>query len=419
MKNIELSDLILFDDFYKNETVRRAVSLFSNYGREDFVAIQKDMAAFIENATLGVNLWQNYVLNILAGCENPFSISAERQEDITESKVWQLARAELETVVAIFKLNFADLIAEVSGPHRKVAQIQNLAAFIPKVSNGDDKRNEIIDVLTSTNVDDGLSKLYTYYSKYGSGVLEGYNVFQWNNGLSGVSKSDPVSFDQLIGYEFEKNKLIENTEFLLANQKAANVLLYGDSGTGKSSSVKALINKFYDRGLKLISIDKNQILELPKILEFTAKRGCKFIIFIDDLTFENNDVEYKHFKSILEGNVKSHVDNTAIYVTSNRRNIIREVWSERENSDDVHLKDTLQEKKSLSDRFGLVITYGAPTKDEYLNIVKELAQKSGMECDSAMIGEALKWDVRRANRSGRTAKYFIDYYSSLMNKNRE
>jgi predicted AAA+ superfamily ATPase len=208
--------------------------------------------------------------------------------------------------------------------------------------------------------------------------------------------------------------LIENTEFLLRGLPANNVLLYGDSGTGKSSSVKAVLNRYKDRGLKLIAVPKERIDELPQILEYVGGRGLKFIIFIDDLSFEENEVGYKSFKSVVEGSVSARTTNTVICVTSNRRNIIKEVWKDRAEQDDIHLRDNLQEKRSLADRFGLTIVYIAPEKGDYLDIVAALAKKAGLNMDAEYLSEqALIWEIRHGGRSGRTARQFIDHMVGL------
>lgn len=412
MKEIELKDFIIFTNFADNETIMKAVSLFSNYNKADYISLQREMAASMDSAAVNGTYWQNYIVNLLAVSENIFTLSAEKGIDLYDTKIMKLAALELTTIKELYQLDFNELTDSMSDSHSHIAIAQNIAADSPKLKDHNNKRNEIVHAIINDDFEKGMEELYNYFNKYGSGLLEGYDVFEWDEGFMGVANHDEVDFDDLIGYDLEKQKLIENTEFLLDGKKAANALLYGDSGTGKSSSVKALIKKYSSRGLKLISIDKDQIRELSKILDYTRQRGCKFLIFIDDLSFEENDVEYKHFKSVLEGDVKNEPDNTVIYVTSNRRNIIREVWSEREGSDDIHLRDTLQEKKSLSDRFGLVITYSSPDKEEYLDIVKGLAKKNNIDVNEELLSEALKWDVRRAGRSGRTAKYFIDYYIS-------
>lgn len=402
MKETALKDLILFTDFSDNDTVKKAVSLFFDYNRDNYIDIQRTMACFSPDDFLPATYWQNYIVDILARSENAFSLTAEKQNGKEDSHIMKLASLELSVISKLYNLSFGD----------RGDGVQNLTDAYPGNSDKNHRRLEIVKALTCENPEESVNILYNYYKKYGAGILENYYVFEWKECLVGITNYDAVSFDDIIGYEIEKNALINNTKYFMAGRKAANALLYGDSGTGKSSSVKALISEFGHKGLKFINVDKEQINVLPQILDYISTRGSRFVIFMDDLSFEDNEVEYKQFKSVLEGNVKSNNLNSVLYVTSNRRNIIREVWSEREGSDDVHLRDTLQEKRSLSDRFGLLITYSAPTKEEYLHIVKELAAKEGLTVDDKLMSEALKWDVRRGSHSGRTAKYFIDYFIS-------
>jgi predicted AAA+ superfamily ATPase len=218
--------------------------------------------------------------------------------------------------------------------------------------------------------------------------------------------------EELIGYDRQKDALIENTERLLRGLPASNVLLYGDSGTGKSSSVKALLNRYRGQGLKLIAVPKERIDDMGEILAHIAGRGLKFIVFIDDLSFEENDGSYKPFKSIIEGSVNGRQDNAMICVTSNRRNIVKEVWKDREGleADDVHLRDNLQEKRSLADRFGLTLVFAAPDKASYLEIVSALADQAGLSVDQkTLLSGALTWGIRHGGRSGRTARQYIDH----------
>jgi predicted AAA+ superfamily ATPase len=235
--------------------------------------------------------------------------------------------------------------------------------------------------------------------------------------LVGVRNYDRITFEQLIGYERQKEALIENTEFFLKGYPANNVLLHGDRGTGKSSCVKALLNKFKGSKLKLISLNKNHVDQLYRIIESIAGRGCKFIIFIDDLSFEDTEIGYKHFKSVIEGGIEAQPGNVLIYVTSNRRNIVREVWKDRGADGEVHLNDGMQERLSLADRFGLSISFTAPDKESYLNIVKGLAAQERLDLDEdTLIEEALKWDVRQKGRSGRSARQFVNHiYSKTLN----
>jgi predicted AAA+ superfamily ATPase len=190
------------------------------------------------------------------------------------------------------------------------------------------------------------------------------------------------------------------------------MLLYGDRGTGKSSSVKALLNMFASRKLRLVSVPKEEIAAIPAIMEALAARGLRFIIFIDDLSFEENETGYKSFKSALEGGIRPQPENVIVCVTSNRRNIIKEVWRDREGGEDIHINDSLQEKRSLADRFGLTVVFSSPDKYEYLDIVKGIAEREGLNADIAELeSEAMKWEIRQNGRSGRGARQFINWFS--------
>ena len=203
----------------------------------------------------------------------------------------------------------------------------------------------------------------------------------------------------------------------LAGKRANNVLLYGDAGTGKSTSVKALINEYFDRGLRMIEIYKHQFQDLSAILAQIKNRNYRFIIFIDDLSFEENEVEYKFLKAVIEGGVETRPDNVLIYATSNRRHLIRETWNDRtdmEHHGDIHRSDTVEEKLSLASRFGVAINYNAPTQKEYQEIVRTLAARQGITMDDKqLMAMANTWEVRHSGFSGRTAQQFVHYLEGL------
>ena len=219
--------------------------------------------------------------------------------------------------------------------------------------------------------------------------------------------------DDLVGYEQQKKELRRNTEAFLRHRPANNVLLYGDAGTGKSTSVKALINEYYDQGLRMIEIYKHQFGALSAILGQVKNRNYRFIIFIDDLSFEENEVEYKYLKAVIEGGVETRPDNVLIYATSNRRHLIRETWNDRsdmEHNGDVHRSDTMEEKLSLASRFGVAINYSAPTPKEYQAIVRSLAGRRGITLeDGELMARANTWEIRHGGYSGRAAQQFIHY----------
>jgi len=213
----------------------------------------------------------------------------------------------------------------------------------------------------------------------------------------------------LIGYEKEREPLLRNTERLLAGLPSHHALLYGLPGTGKSSTVKAILNEYADKGLRLVELAKEDLKELPMVLDALGDRGLRFILFVDDLSFEEHEVEYKSLKALLEGSVEEPPENVRLYATSNRRNLIRERFSERDETDDVHARDTMQEKHSLAARFGLRLTFPVPDQRRYLEIVAGLVRERGIKIPEGELRErAILWDRWHAGRSGRTARQFVD-----------
>lgn len=218
----------------------------------------------------------------------------------------------------------------------------------------------------------------------------------------------------LIGYDIQKKKITDNTEAFLAGSKANNVLLFGDSGTGKSSCIKAILNEYYDDGLRMIEIYKHQFKDLSAIINQVKDRNYKFIIYMDDLSFEEFEIEYKFLKAVIEGGLEKRPDNVLIYATSNRRHLVREKYSDKEErDDDLHTRDTVAEKLSLSARFGVSVYFGSPDKKLFNEIVKGLAQKNNIKVDeNTLLMEANKWELSHGGLSGRTAEQFISYMVS-------
>lgn len=221
----------------------------------------------------------------------------------------------------------------------------------------------------------------------------------------------------LIGYEEQKKELVANTKAFVEGKKANNVLLFGDSGTGKSTSIKAIVNEFYEDGLRMIEIYKHQFKDLSQVIGQIKNRNYKFIIYMDDLSFEEFEIEYKFLKAVIEGGVETKPDNILIYATSNRRHLIKETWHDRddlEQSGDIHRSDTMEEKLSLANRFGVSIYYGKPDRRAFNNIVIGLARKAGITLsEEELKAEANKWELRHGGISGRTAQQFITYLVGL------
>lgn len=285
--------------------------------------------------------------------------------------------------------------------------------YTPSVNNHNQAFNSLyhnIKNSLSTITPESLSQiLIEHYQTYGIGDLSNYKAFRWDKEktLLGIKNFDKITFNDLVGYERQKNILLANTLAFVNKKPANNVLLIGSRGTGKSSSVKALANLYFTEGLRLLEISKAQLCQLPEIMDYLRNTNKRFIIFLDDLSFEDYEVEYKYLKSIIEGGVEAKPDNVLIYATSNRRHLIKETWDDRPEHNEIHTNDSINEKISLSDRFGITLTYLSPNQEEYLDIVYALAKKHNI-VNSDLRQEALKWEMSHSGRSGRVAKQFID-----------
>ena len=275
--------------------------------------------------------------------------------------------------------------------------------------------NHLQAQMDSANTPEELANaLLMQYRRYGYGDIASYRAFRWDSGqLTGIRHFEEIRLSDLIGYEHQKELLTGNTTAFTAGHPANNVLLVGARGTGKSSAVKALANEYYSEGLRLLQLTKPQLKSLPDIMEalrgFASKR---FIIFLDDLSFEESDAEYKYLKSAIEGGVESRPENVLIYATSNRRHLIRESWRDRmDGQDELYRDDSMNETISLSDRFGLIIHYYAPDQSEYLAIIRHMLKKQGIELtDEELRIEGLRWEMSHSGRSGRTAQQFVTHY---------
>lgn len=266
---------------------------------------------------------------------------------------------------------------------------------------------------SNISVKDEYEKKISLIRTTGYGIYATHRMFLYkDNEIIPVKYPDPQRLSQMSGYELERQKVIDNTMALLQGKPCNNVLLYGDAGSGKSSTIKAIVNEYWEMGLRLIEIKKNQLYSLPDVIEELADNPLKFIIFIDDLSFSTNDNDFGALKAILEGGVAGKTDNLAIYATSNRRNLVKENFSDR-NGDDVHFQDTIQEIMSLSARFGLKITFSKPDKDLYLSIVENLSMQYNISIDkNELFLSAEAFALRNGGRSPRTAKQFIEYLAS-------
>ena len=362
----------------------------------------------LEEECLLPDAWQSHLVGRVLDDENAFSLGAERGE-ISTSVLGQ-ARRDLRTLREMFALDAPTVLGRV------VSAVPALAGIWVPWTNpepvGDSPRRMIARKLSAAENWGACAELLAgHYARHGAGPYGRHRAFLWREGrLIAVSRPDPVSLTELVAYESEREPLIRNTERFLAGLPAHHALLYGLPGTGKSSTVKAIMNEYADLGLRLVEVKKEDLAELQEVLGILGGRGRRFVLFVDDLSFEEHEVEYKALKALLEGSAEEPPENVRLYATSNRRNLIRETFSERESSaGDVHARDTMQEKLSLAGRFGLRLTFPSPDQARYMEIVAGLARERGLAVPAEDLRErALLWDRWHAGRSGRTARQFVD-----------
>lgn len=327
-------------------------------------------------------------------------------------------------------------LAVMNAVKSDLAKLEEIASINAQdIANGvdDDDIKEILLTLPGWEVgkaveplkdhwDKQIDELVNYHKTYGYGMYAKNIAFTWRDEeITPVNSIDAIRLTDLKNYELQRNKVIDNTESFIAGHPANNVLLYGDRGTGKSSTVHAILNEYWQQGLRMIEIPKSAVADLSLIREQIADSPMKFIIYIDDLSFDSNDTSFSELKAALEGSLSGKQPNTIIYATSNRRHLIKENFSDREN--DVNRGDTMQEQLSLSDRFGLTITFLNPDKKEYLDIVEKLATDRhfadhGVDMDKLLF-KADQWATRRGGRSPRGAKQFIDHVEGCIKRNKE
>ena len=414
-----IDKLILFDSIREDTIARQVASYFESasdrsaetYDDAVYYDLQRRLLGEIGRGEIKGNLLQNHFCRLIATEENVFTHMAEAgllesPSGATAKAILKLAATEIDYIRKLYLFVFPPSY-EFGGRY----SLLELPAISAEESRTLSRRENIHKALMYYPPVEAAALLAAYHRSYGAGLFETSAAFSYGEeGLKAVDRLDPITFDDLIGNENQKRILNETISAYLKGLPVNNILLYGDSGTGKSSSVKALLNKYQDRGLKLVSIARNHLEYLPDAMDAISGSALNFIIYIDDLSFEEHDDGYKVFKSIIEGGLSAKPDNAIFVVTSNRKNIIHETWSDRSDSDEVRRRDTMQEKQSLSDRFGITIVYSEPSKEEYIMIVKAIASKAGLDMpESELVSEAQKWELRCGGRTGRAARQFVDY----------
>ncbi|MBO6165144.1 MAG: ATP-binding protein [Eubacterium sp.] len=433
----ELPKLVMFREIGQDSVIIKLSDIIrefdtGNYDKTDLVGrIYEQIHELLKIATdygFDRNLWQDYITFVIVTNENPFSLTCERQ-GINCGSVNGFAVRDMMVFNRLFNYDFSKLEKELEidcfsiitdyKSIQKRLQIYNRSVSERVRELSERIRCNLEDKTDETEAASNTLKLVTdFYRDYGVGMIGLNKAFRIDDDVNfiPISNSDDIHLSDLIGYEIQKNKLKDNTEAFLAGCPANNVLLFGDAGTGKSTSVKALISEYYKDGLRMIELYKHQMKHLSAVISRVKSRNYKFIIYMDDLSFEEEETEYKYLKAVIEGGLETRPDNVLIYATSNRRNLIRETWNDINDIQlDKHHSDTVQEKLSLVSRFGMTIGYIRPDKKLFDEIVKGIAQRYpeiGLS-EEELIKEATKWEISHGGMSGRVAKQYIDYIVAI------
>ena len=432
----ETSKLLLYSNLGEDSILLRLSEIFFDWDHkacERSALIRRiyvEIKRILDLATtygFDTNLWHNYLTFVLITNENSFSLTCERA-GASEGSVNHFAKADFRIFKNLFDFDFTPIEADLGIDcftvlsnyraipkkaqmyYRKVSEVvRALSAAIEQAKDED----EIFDLVTAHYRDCGVGMF---------GLNRAFRIRPAENGgveFCAINNIDSVVLDDLIGYEYQKKELRANTEAFVSGRSCNNMLLYGDAGTGKSTSVKAILNEYCDRGLRMIEIYKHQFGLLSEVIARVKNRNYRFMIFIDDLSFEEHEVEYKFLKAVIEGGVETKPDNVLICATSNRRHLIQETWKDRNDMEfngDVHRSDTMEEKLSLAARFGCAINYNNPDRRQYHDIVKGIASRCGDLglTEEQLLLEANKWEIRHGGVSGRTAQQFINYLAGTV-----
>ncbi len=425
-----VSKLLIYGDMPEDSVLMQLAQVCKelhsgSYDKEELISrIYKQVKKLLVLGTscaFDKNLWHNYLTYLLIMDENPFTLTCEKVGS-KDGSVNHFAKNDFEAFRELFNYDFSELERELDIDC--FSCITNYKAIDkPKLmynGNVSEKVRGLSEKLEQSASSDEFFEIATaFYKDIGVGAFGLNKAFRIREipgekvEFAPINNMDPVVLADLVGYELQKEKLIANTQAFVEGKKANNVLLFGDSGTGKSTSIKAIVNEFYKDGLRMIEIYKHQFRLLSQLIAQIKNRNYKFIIYMDDLSFEDDESDYKYLKAVIEGGVETKPDNVLIYATSNRRHLIKETWKDRrdvEQDGDIHRSDTMEEKLSLANRFGVTIGYYKPSRIEYHEIVKELGIREGI-CisEEELLLEADRWELNHGGISGRTARQFITH----------
>ncbi|SHJ25474.1 ATP-binding protein [Hespellia stercorisuis] len=420
-------ELMLYKNMDYGETLKDMTFLIENqnndyYNKEDLKGLLFDCVNDILELSTSHgfegNLWHTYLTFLLASDENAYSTSCEIVGPV-DGSINEIARHDFTIFKELFDYEMHELETSLGVDCLGVLENYTNINRDSKVFNKR-VRNRICDLARALgecgDVDTFKDTLTEFYREFGVGKLGLHKAFRVEHYEDGaeivpITNIAHVYLDDLVGYEGAKKKLTDNTAAFVEGRKANNCLLFGDAGTGKSSSIKAILNQYYDQGLRMIEVYKHQFQDLNDVIAQIKNRNYKFIIYMDDLSFEEFEIEYKYLKAVIEGGLERKPDNVLIYATSNRRHLVRETFKDKEDRDEeLHTNDTIQEKLSLVARFGVTIYFGGPSKKEFQKIVLALAEKNHIEMpEEELLLEANKWELSHGGLSGRTAQQFVDY----------
>lgn len=419
---------ILYRDFENGEVLRNMLCLLK--GRKDgFMDLTEQERLFYDSIHGLVemagfygfygNLWHDYLTFLLVNKENAFSMACEIVGPV-EGSINEIAKGDFAVFKELYECDLEVFDQELGSAYGQIiSDYQNVAEGSRRFNRR--IRDRICSLsqklAQADSVDTFMEDMVEFYRDFGVGTLGLHKAFRVGHDGDGQVVIQPITniahvhLDDLVGYEIAKKKLIDNTEAFVEGRKANNCLLFGDAGTGKSSSIKAILNQYYEKGLRIIEVYKHQFRDLNEVIAQIKNRNYKFIIYMDDLSFEDFEIEYKYLKAIIEGGLEKKPENVLIYATSNRRHLIRENFEDKEGRrEDLHASDTVQEKLSLVSRFGVTIFFSAPNKKEFQNIISVLAKRHQIEMpEEELLLEANKWELSHGGLTGRTAQQFIDY----------
>lgn len=422
------NELMLYKNMEYGDLLNDMTFLMDNHGndyynREDlksllYECVNELLELSVSHGFEG-NLWHTYLTFLLVNDENAYSTSCEIVGAV-DGSINEVALHDFTIFKQLFDYDFSELEKNLDADCLQILLNYKNTSNAGKIFNHrirDRICNLALSLGQAEDVATFKSKMTIFYKEFGVGKFGLHKAFRitYPDGekmsIEPITNIAHVHLDDLVGYELAKQKLIENTEAFVKGKKANNCLLFGDAGTGKSSSIKAILNQYYDQGLRMIELYKHQFHDLNEVIAQIKNRNYKFIIYMDDLSFEEFEIEYKYLKAVIEGGLERKPDNVLIYATSNRRHLIRETFKDKEDRDEeLHTNDTVQEKLSLVARFGVTIYFGSPNKKEFQEIVRVLAKKEGISLsEDQLLLEANKWELSHGGLSGRTARQFIDY----------